>query len=259
VIYIRQATDLRLVELIDSVASEIDVQLVVVADEVQSEQLRPLRDSVGRGNGRIRLITVGHCPTPDPTRIPAVAIRPLERPVMLEIVRGWHPAIPYEHADFVARFADGYVRLARLAADAVVQNPSMDVKGLLGREEVHGFLDRMLDHSDRSALYVVAVLTSVGWTDEKQVEGQLVANHLGQNWNSVQAQIENFHKRFGIAPRGGRYRYISPTPLGIYLALEAWEIYPDRLKSLPTVLPSEDALDAYYQRLQSIASNPQAR
>lgn len=148
--------------------------------------------------------------------------------------------------------------LARLAADAVVQNPSMDVRGLLGREEVHGFLDRMLDHSDRSALYVVAVLTSVGWTDEKQVEGQLVANHLGQNWNSVPAQVENFHKRFGIAPRGGRYRYISPTPLGIYLALEAWEIYPDRLKSLPTVLPSEDALDAYYQRLQSIASNPQA-
>jgi hypothetical protein len=259
VIYIRQATDFRLAELIDSVASEADVQLVVVADEVQPEQLRPLRDSVGRSNGRIRLITIGHCSTADPIRIPVVAIRPLERPVMLEVVRGWYPTLPHEHANFAVRFADGYVRLARLAADAVVQNPSMDVRGLLGREEIHGFLDRMLGPGDRRALYVVAVLTSVGWTDEKQVEGQLVANHLGQDWSSVRAQVENLHTRFGITPRGGRYRCISPTPLGVYLALEAWKIYPDLLKSLPTVLPSEDARDAYYQRLQSIASNPQAR
>ena len=97
----------------------------------------------------------------------------------------------------------------------------------------------MLGFGDRRALYVVAVLTSVRWTDEKQVEGQAVANHLKQDWSSV--QIEDFHKRFGIAPGGGRYRYISPTPLGIHLAVEAWEIYPDLLKSLPTVLPSEDA------------------
>jgi hypothetical protein len=34
---------------------------------------------------------------------------------------------------------------------------------------------------------------------------------------------------------------------------------PDRLKSSPIVLPTEGARDAYFQRLQSIASSPQAR
>jgi hypothetical protein len=47
--------------------------------------------------------------------------------------------------------------------------------------------------------------------------------------------------------------------LGIHLAVEAWNTFPDLLKSLPAALPSEDARDAYYQRLQSIASVPHAR
>lgn len=66
VIYIRQTSDFRLAELIDSVVPEAAVQLVVVADEVQFEQLQALRDSVGRGSGRVRLITIGHCSSPDP-------------------------------------------------------------------------------------------------------------------------------------------------------------------------------------------------
>ena len=62
----------------------------------------------------------------------------------------------------------------------------------------------------------------------------------------------------GIAPRGGRYRYISPEPLAIYLAHEAWERYAHLLTSLPQALPSESSKDAYYKRLESLASNPRA-
>jgi hypothetical protein len=178
---------------------------------------------------------------------------------MQKVINGWYPAMPAEHIDFVVRFADGYVRLARLAADAVAQHSTMDVRGLLGRDEIRGFLDGLLGTGDRRALYVVAVLTSVGWADNKQEEGKAVAEHLSLDWNEVRATVEGFHRRLGIAPRGGRYRYISPTPLGIHLAVEAWTTYPDLLKSLPSVLPSDGARDAYYERLQSMASNPQAR
>jgi hypothetical protein len=97
VVYVRQAADLRLAELIDGAAADAGVQLTVVADEVQAEQLRPLRDSVGRGSGRVRLITVGHSPTPDPTRIPALLVKPLDRQVMGKVIRGWYPAMPRAH------------------------------------------------------------------------------------------------------------------------------------------------------------------
>lgn len=259
VMYIRQAADLRLLELIDSAAADVGAQLTVVADEVQFEQMRSLRDSVGRGDGRIRLITIGHSPSPEPARIPALSVKPLDPEVMQNVIKGWYPAMPPEHVAFVMRFADGYVRLAHLAADAVVRSPHMDVKGLLGHDEIRGFLDGMLGAGDRRALYVVAALTSVGWIDEKQSEGEAVAKHLGLDWNWVRATVEDFHRRLGIVPRGGRYRYISPIPLGIHLAVEAWITYPDLLKSLPGALPSEEAVNAYYNRLRSIASNPQAR
>jgi hypothetical protein len=149
-----------------------------------------------------------------------------------------------EHTEFVIRFADGYVRLAHLAAFAVARNPSLDMRQLLGQDEVRAFLDGMLGNEDRVALYAVAVLTSVGWSEEKDVEGKAIANHLGLDWNVVRAKVRDFDRRLHIAPRGGRYRYISPIPLGIYLALEAWITWPDLMKSLPDALPTEEARDA---------------
>jgi hypothetical protein len=259
VIYLQQASDMRLVELIDGAVADVAVRLVVVADEIQLEQLRPLRDAVARANGRIRLITVGHCQTPEPARIPALLVDPIEPAMAANAVRGWYPAMPPEHVDFVVRFADGFIRLARLAADAVARNTALDVRGLLSREEIRGFLDGMLGTGDRRALHVVAVLGSVGWTDDVQVEGEAIARHFGLDWNTVRANVDEFHRRLGIVPRGGRYRYISPTPLGIHLAVEAWSTFTDLLRSLPDALPTEGAKDSYYERLHSMVSNPQAR
>ena len=216
-----------------------EVRLTVVADEAQPERLEPLRDSVGRADGRVRLITIGSCQTPDSSRISPVSVEPLDAAAMREVIRGWHPDMPLEHVEFVTRFADGYMRLGRLTATAVAEDPSATVPNLLSRQEIRRFLNRLLGAGERRALYVVAVLTQVGWKDDKQQEGQAITEHLGLNWEDVRYQVEQFDQRMGIARRGGRYRYISPNPLGIYLAYEAWETYPDLLRSLPERLPSE--------------------
>lgn len=259
VVYFPQAVDSRLTELIDTVANESNSYMIIVADEVQSNQLEPLRNSAGRGNGRIRLITIGQCLSPDCTRIPTREMHPLAPALASRVVSGWYPGMPREHVDFVVRFADGYIRLARLAADTVARNPSMDVRGLLGKEDIRNFMDQMLGSEDRDALYVVAALTRIGWEDDKQSEGEAVAKHLGLEWNRVRANVDRFHRHFGIAPRGGRYRYISPKPLGAYLAVEAWETYPELMNQLPAVLPSEEARTAYWDQLISIARTPQVR
>ena len=259
VVYVRQATEIGLLELLDGAAQDQGVRLVVVADEVQPNQLEPLNEFVGRGDGRVRLITVGHSPSPDPSRIPALSIRPLRREEMQAVVRGLYPAMPPEHIDFIVRFAAGYVRLGRLAADAVArEGPIVNVRALLDKKQISGFLDRMLGTDDRRALYVVAALTHVGWSDDQQVVGMAIAAHLGQDWADVRVRVANFQRQFGIAPHSGRYRYISPTPLGIYLAIEVWETLPDLMKSLPDRLPTLEAKNAYFERLKSIGSSPQA-
>jgi hypothetical protein len=259
VIYFGNASDFRLTEIIDAAVSEPDVQLMVVADEVPASQLMLLRDSIERGNGRVRLITIGPSDTPDPSRIPAHLVAPLDRLQMSAVLRAWHPAMPLEQIDFVTEFADGYIRLAKLAGDAIARDPTTDVRALLDLNSIRTVLDRMLGKRSRRPLHVIAALSSVGWTDEVQPEGEAIARHFSLDWNDVRMEVERFHREYGIAPRGGRYRYISPKPLAIYLAVEAWKTYPDLLKSLPGVLPSEAAIDAYYERLEMLASNPQAR
>lgn len=259
VVYIPQAADVPVAHLIDGVVAERDAALVIVVDEVQYNQLRPLRDAIDYGSGRVRLVTIGHSDSPEPGRIQPLRVDPLSAEALSKIVLGWYPSMPREHVGFVVNFADGYVRLARLAADAVAQDARIDVKGLLDQAHIREFLDKMLGGGRRRSLYVVAALTSVGWIEERADEGRAIAAHLGMDWGEVQADVEEFHRRFGIAPRGGRLRYLSPTPLAIHLAVEAWTTYPDRMRSLPGVLPNDLSRDAYYERLQTIARNPQAR
>jgi hypothetical protein len=257
VIYVSNASDLRLIELIDGATADLGVRLVVVADEVQPGQLEGFRNSLDRGKGRVRLITIGQCASPDPARIPSIEIKPLSDDAMSKVVAGWHPSLPREHVDFVTRFAAGYVRLARLTADAVAKDSAVDTRALLDLQHIKNFFGKMLGSQSRAALYVVAVLSRVGWTEELEEEGKAIAKHLGQDWSKVRVDVEAFQRQFGIVPRGGRYRYISPKPLAIYLAVEAWETFPE-LRTLPDALPSEEAKAAYYERLGEIAANPQA-
>ncbi|MGO9833003.1 MAG: hypothetical protein ACLP1X_02175 [Polyangiaceae bacterium] len=259
VVYVRDATDLSVREVIEGAVSRPGVRLVLVADEIQRHQLEPLRDAVDAGEGRVRLVTIGHCRTPDPNRIPTLLLKPLDDEAMRKIVGGWRPSMPREHVAFVARFADGYVRLARLASDAVARNPAIDIRGILNENHIREFLDSMLQGGNRRALHVVAVLRSVGWKDDKEIEGTTIAKELGLDWNEVCASVEDFDSRLGIVPRGGRYRYISPTPLGIHLAVEAWGAYPTALRALADKLPTEEAKAAYYDRLEEIASSPHAQ
>ena len=261
VVYFQQSDDRRVSELIDSVAHDRDpeVRLMVVADEAQPEHLQAFRNSVERSDGWVRLVTVGGCSTPDPQRIPELRIEPLDAATMGRVVHGWYPAMPPEHVDYVIRLADGFLRLARLIAIAVDKDREASVPEVLHREEICQLLDRMLGEGDRRALYVAAILTHVGWERDRQEEGETIASHMGLDWNQVRYTVNDFHRRMRIAPRGGRFRYISPEPLGIYLALEALDIYPDLPESLPAELPSEAARDAFYKRLQAIASNAKTR
>lgn len=260
VLYISQSQDVQVESILRAAVADPTIWLLLVVDEVPFESLRFFRDVLDAGCSRVKLLTIGHCETSDPTRTPSLRIVPLTMEGTMSLVQGWYPSMPIEHRKFVARFSDGYVRLAKLSADAVVQQPAMDIRTLLDLKHIQAFLSSMIGGGDHPRhLHVLAALTSVGWEDEVEDEGRLISEHLGLPWQDVRYTVEQLHRQYGIAPRGGRYRYISPTPLATYLAVDAWNSYSSQMKSLPNVLPSEKAREAYYDRLQTIASNPQAK
>ena len=259
VVYIPQSSEFPVNELIDFVLNDEEVRLMIVADETETNQLLTMREQIGLGNGRVRLITIGQGKSPDSVRIPSVELKPLDKKVMENIIKSWHPNMPLEKLDFVTRFADGYVRLAELATKAVVANPSMNMNKLLKQDDIRLFLDKMLGSEERYPLYVVAALTSIGWKEDMQLEGETVSRHLGLDWEKVRYTIDEYERKYRIVPQAGRFRFISPAPLAIYLASEAWNTIPDRLRTLPEVLPTERALIAYYDRLPSVINNPNVR
>ncbi|MDP3177010.1 MAG: hypothetical protein Q8M76_03830, partial [Spirochaetaceae bacterium] len=259
VIYFPWAKDSRIHELIEGAVAAPGVTLVAVIDGVNEEHLSALRSAVDRGMGRVRLITVGEVGSPDPLRIPSLVLKPLDRVPMSGIIRSWYPAMPLEHVDYVIRFADGYVGLARLVADIVMSEPELSLRALFERPHIGRFFEKLIGPNAPRSLHVLAALASVGWSDEHEEEGRAVSRHLELDWNDVRHQVDAVQRRLGIVPSAGRYRRVVPEVLGNYLAIEAWRVSPELMRSLPDALPTERARDAYFARLKAIASAPNAR
>lgn len=140
------------------------------------------------------------------------------------------------------------------------RDKTIDTPQLLERNDIKRLMDALLGKAERRrALHVLAMLSSVGWFGKRAAEGEAIAKHFGLNWDEVRVEVEAIHAKHGIAPRGGDLRYVSPKPLGVYLALEALTLMPEQVKSLPDVLPNEAARTAYYDRLRSIVVSPAAR
>jgi hypothetical protein len=258
VMYVPQASDARIAELLDTVADAPAARLVLVVDEVQSQQVAGFNASVRTSGGRVRLVTIGHDGSPDSTNIDELKVDVLDDETMAKVVKSWYPSFPREHVDFVVRYADGFVRLARLVSHAVAENPAINVSGLMARNDIRQLMDAMLGKADRRALQVVAILTSVGWTGERAVEGEAVAKHFGLSWADVQRQVEEVHSKHGIAPRGGDLRYVSPRPLGVYLALDALVSVPEKVRTLPEALPNDAARSAHFERLKAMVADAAA-
>lgn len=260
VLYVPQPDDVPVTQILASLADGVERSLVLVVDEAPGQKLAQWAADAERCGRAVRLLTIGHSAAPCPVSGGEIQVPTLSPDEVTAAVNSWYPAMPREHVEFVVEFADGYVRLARLAADAVAANQAMNVRDLLQSAGVRRFMETLLPGTeDRRALHVLAALTSVGWDGAHAAEGEAIAKHLNQEWAGVRARIQALDDRFGIAPRAGDLRYVSPAPLGVYLAIDAWESYPDLMRSLAAKLPSQKAVSSYYERFRAVMASERAR
>jgi hypothetical protein len=252
----------EVVTLLAQVRSDPGAHLIVVVDETPPEAVSSLFEQVRLAEGRVKLLTIGMSPPADNPRVELLEQKPLTSDVMRQVVKEQAPDLPAEHTAFVVRFADGYVKLARIVCDALADDPDVQGLKLLQENRDIGHLMRRLlgnlTDTVRRSLHVVALLSRVGWEGERAQEGQAVAACLGLNWLEVKHQVDQAHQQLAIAPLAGRLRYISPRPLALYLALEAMRSYRDELRKLPDQLPWESTREAFYSRLSELAEFPAA-
>lgn len=264
VLYVGDGQRTDVARLLERMAGHPNATAVVVVDEARPQDLPDLNSLVARADGRVRLLTISLGPAPAVPAGPPIAeyqVTPLEERAAADLIASWHPSMPSEHREFAARFCAGYVKLAQVTADALAKNRDLDVHQLLENQQVRGLIVKSIvgDPSQRSSLYVVAALESVGWEGAREAEGKAIAEHLGLDWKQVRRDVEQLDRKHEIAPRAGRLRYISPRPLGALIAAEAWAADGTLMRSLPERLPTESAKVAYDQRIRGIATAPHVK
>lgn len=262
VLYASSARPEELRALLRHLVDHPGARLVLVVDEATHIDVALAEEHVRRAAGRLQVVSIGHERVQEQGLV-TIRLAPLPATEMHGLVSQAFPELPDQAQRFVVRVADGYVRFARLAAEALLKEPDIDVRALLAPSTDAGLLLKRLlarvDDASRRALHVVAVLDRIGWDNELEGEGKAVAEHLGLEWPEVRLKVKLAHEAGFIAPMAGRLRYISPRPLAIYLALEAWETNGAALRTLEDALPTERAREAYRERLRELASAPQAR
>ena len=145
-VYVRQASTTT-VDLLRQVARDEGVRAVVVADETPQDLLLPLREALNLSKGRARLITLGSSHSPDPRRIPELKLPGLPAEGLRSLIAGWYPAMADAQVQIAVDLAADNPRLARLAADALVQNPDHSESTLRELPAIRALLEAIADHN----------------------------------------------------------------------------------------------------------------
>jgi hypothetical protein len=260
VLYVESKGSTNVDQLLERLEASAGARAVVVVDEVDPDEARRWNGLVLRAADRLRLVTIGRKRAPAIQEILTHEVEPLVGAAMTHFIAATHPTLPKEHLEYAARFSDGFPRLALLAAAALERDRALDVQGLLARGDIRELLDELIpDHSRRSSLRVLAALESVGWTGDAAAEGMAIASHYQLDWNRVRDDIDQLHAEYGIAPTAGNLRYVSPRPLGVLLAVEAWAAQPETMRTLYDKLPTEASQRAFEERLRLISDSKQVQ
>ena len=236
--------------------------MVLVIDECSTEETSSLRVQAERCEGRLRVLSIhrtDRAATMSSAPEPVHRLSPLATEDMEHLIDTAFPELPPEARRWVARWSGGYVSLARALATALGTQPHLAGAGMLARESgVHQVLQALLPRSDdQKAMKVVALLTRVGWEGELAAEGEAVAKFISIPWQDGQDIIAQ-KVREGLVQKQGRYRYVTPHMLAVWLASQVWEARGDSTLDLLRALPNPGSRRAFIERLADFGDEEQA-
>ncbi len=235
-----------------------DTNLVLVVDECERVDVERLERQAQRCNGRLRLLTI------DQTQDALSGDRPntyylstLNDAVMRGLLVTAVDNLPDAAYDFAVRFASGFVKLAVNLAEAMRDYPDrISWHGLAEVGIVKDVIEKFLidDRTDRQVMRALALLRRVGWDGDAEGDGRIVIDFLNLDWYEARDRVQELMRR-GLIAKQGRYRYVTPHLLAVWLAAQVWENYGDRPLDLLMKLPSQTGRQAFLQRLRDLGDD----
>ena len=203
-----------------------DMTATLIVDECDITEAERLAIYVNGARGKINLVTIGTDALPELEG--RFEIGPMDDQVLRAVVREVYPQIPLEQLLWIVETTRGFVKLARGIAEVARRSP-LNLK----IRDVSGLLSALLSEENQVALTAAALCTYVGWDGEVESEGRALSQHMGIEWRRCRRIIERLESS-GYVGRAGRYRYVTPEILAIWLAAEEWATNRSSLEAMLT-------------------------
>ncbi len=221
----------------------LDMTATLIVDECNIPDAQQLAINVNGARGKINLITIGANRLPEPQD--QFEIDPMSDVVLRAVVQETYPQLQIEQLLWIVEKTRGFVKLARrLAEKAMYSQIDMTTIG------VPELLGELFTEEEQAALTVVALCTYVGWKGELEREGRALSDHLGLEWRKCKWTVRQLEKR-GYIGRAGRYRYVTPELLAIWLAAEEWATHRSHLREV-LIRTTPDVAERMSKRLRTM-------
>ena len=239
--------------------------VILVIDECTFAAHKEFCERAEPCNGRLHILTIG--PRYQTESIPSgttdiVCLETLMPNAMRELLQGSFGLMSEEMQDFITHVSSGFVKLAVVLADAMLRNKQLaSATDLMRSRDVESILEALVPHlEDRKVLEVIALLRRVGWEGELSAEGEHLCQHLGVDWHDAQRHLIDIEKTRGIVARQGRYRYVTPHLLGVWLAASVYErIGPTEFMHIHSDILAPERRNDFEERVGDFGSDERTR
>ena len=237
-----------------------NTRMILVVDECSYLEHRDLQERAELCQGRVKLLTIGQrylSGQQDAVPSDTFLLDRLDDDAMKRLLGISYPLLPAEWLDFIVGASTGFVKIAiGLAKQFSVTGQPQSLSELIRSREVRPLLEAMLpDSEDRRAMEVVALLRRLGWEGDMAEEGRAVCEFLNRDWRDTQTRIQRVEDQLGLIGRQGRYRYVTPHLLAVWLASDTWaRIGSEEVWAFRDKLPNPLSRSSFEERVQDIGS-----
>lgn len=250
--------------LFNWLSSQPSTTAIIVVDECDRIQADGLARQATHCNGRVRVLTVG--PAPDATIAPIGepginVLETLNDESMHQLLGRVFPTQPMEIRGFCVQFSSGYVKLAVALSTAIERDPTIaSIQNLPHINEIRPVLDRFVvtDPVDRRVMRGIALLNRVGWEGQVAAEGQTIMRFMGVEWPDARDRAGDLLRR-GLISRRGRYLYVTPHLLAVWLASQVWQDRGRETLNVVSELPDWGGRRAFLERLGNLGDDATAQ
>ncbi|MFI5898472.1 hypothetical protein ACIA5D_51250 [Actinoplanes sp. NPDC051513] len=251
VLYVGDADDLNYA-LIDHLTAQRR-SAVLVIDECTRKRHNVFAQQLQSG-AQVKLITIGERDTRITQSVPIV-LSPLADEVIDKVLTQNRPALWPEARRVVVANCAGNVRWAMYVAEAILNDPKINVGGLIDANTLQLLVGDLLSGDDGFlALSALALFSRYGVDRELRTQIEQIASGLGIAVEDMLAANRKL-ERIGLITKHGRYRSVTPQPLAVYLATRAWEELGDKIIGdlLPTL--DEELAEQLFLRAADLGSS----